>query len=281
MTVINDMVQSTRGRVDPLSLLQGLASLLGNKGAAKGMEEIEKIAKLMEEEVGQEKMVSQCTYLNVLQATQDPQVLQRFLDVGGWNTLNSWLSKAKETDNTPLMLELLKVYSQMPVTVDLLKQNACAKTIKQLSKADDDILKREAAAVVDLWMQKVAGKSSKSNNEKSKKHKQKSKTKDRGTENGKEGSPQADHPYSHKDQNHRSKSKGPGEIGTRKDSNEDSNDSSISSNISDEKQGVNTDNSSSKPRAKTVKTVPTKFRSTGKCHQRMYDSGVHNTHYVL
>ncbi len=32
----------------------------------------------------------------------------------------------------------MKVYQQMPVSVSLLKVNGCAKTIKQLSKSDDE-----------------------------------------------------------------------------------------------------------------------------------------------
>ena len=58
--------------------------------------------------------------------------------MGGWSTLYEWLLRAKQEGNTPLLLELLKVYAQMPITVDLLKQNSCAKTIKQLTKGDND-----------------------------------------------------------------------------------------------------------------------------------------------
>lgn len=62
----------------------------------------------------------------------------RFMEVGGWNTLNTWLEMAREDNNEPLLGELLEVYLAMPVTVGLLKQNNAAKTIKQLSKAEKE-----------------------------------------------------------------------------------------------------------------------------------------------
>lgn len=59
----------------------------------------------------------------------------RFIESGGWEVLNTWLQEAKNADNTPFLMEILKVYSGMPVTVSLLKKTNCAKTIKQLSKS--------------------------------------------------------------------------------------------------------------------------------------------------
>lgn len=62
----------------------------------------------------------------------------RFIDVGGWDILNTWLEDSKETENTPVLIELLKVYQQLPITVSLLKKNSAAKTIKQLRKSEDE-----------------------------------------------------------------------------------------------------------------------------------------------
>lgn len=59
------------------------------------------------------------------------------MDSGGWTVLNSWLSKAKDSNDVLFLLELLKVYQALPVTVELLKETSCAKSIKQLSKSDD------------------------------------------------------------------------------------------------------------------------------------------------
>ena len=36
-------------------------------------------------------------------------VFDRFMDAGGWNVLNVWLSEAKRSQNNPLMLEILLV----------------------------------------------------------------------------------------------------------------------------------------------------------------------------
>ena len=55
--------------------------------------------------------------------------------MGGWETLNIWLQDAKAVSNNEFIGELLDVYQNVPVSIELLKQNNCAKTIKQLSKA--------------------------------------------------------------------------------------------------------------------------------------------------
>ena len=62
----------------------------------------------------------------------------RFIDAGGWDVLNSWLSACKSDENPAFLLELMRVYQHMPVTIDLLKKNSCAKVIKQLSKGDNE-----------------------------------------------------------------------------------------------------------------------------------------------
>ena len=62
----------------------------------------------------------------------------RFIEVGGWDLLNGWLDEAKSMDNQAFLIELLKLYQQLPVTVDLLKKTSCAKTIKSFSKGSDE-----------------------------------------------------------------------------------------------------------------------------------------------
>ena len=62
----------------------------------------------------------------------------RFVEAGGWDVLNNWLQESKEHDNHPVMLEILKVYQALPVTVEMLKKNNAAKTIKQLGKSNDN-----------------------------------------------------------------------------------------------------------------------------------------------
>ena len=60
------------------------------------------------------------------------------MSTGAWNVLNTWLQEAKDEDNFPLVVELLKVYKLMPVTIEILKTNNAAKTIKQLVKAENN-----------------------------------------------------------------------------------------------------------------------------------------------
>ena len=84
-----------------------------------------------------QKLVSKCVYVNVLRATKEPAVLELFTQTGGWDLLNHWLEEAKTDSNEAFLTELLKVYMQIPITIDLLKKTGCAKTIKHISKSDD------------------------------------------------------------------------------------------------------------------------------------------------
>ena len=62
----------------------------------------------------------------------------RFIDDGGWDILNQWLTDFKELDNAQLLTEIMKLYRELPVTVELLKKNSAAKTIKQLGKSEHE-----------------------------------------------------------------------------------------------------------------------------------------------
>ena len=48
--------------------------------------------------------------------------------------LNKWLQEAKETDNTVFIVELLRVYQGLPVSVEDLKKDNTARFIKGLTK---------------------------------------------------------------------------------------------------------------------------------------------------
>lgn len=65
-------------------------------------------------------------------------ILCRFIEDGGWDILNQWLTDFKEIDNARLLTEIMKLYRELPVTVDLLKKNSAAKTIKQLGKSENE-----------------------------------------------------------------------------------------------------------------------------------------------
>lgn len=48
--------------------------------------------------------------------------LSRFIRVGGYRLLNSWLTYSKTTNNTPLLQLILLTLQKLPLKVDHLKQ---------------------------------------------------------------------------------------------------------------------------------------------------------------
>jgi len=136
-------------RIDPVELLDSLSSLLGPQGQILGMEEAADTANKMQDTP---KLVSRCTYVNILKATKDESVLTKFMESGGWEVLNKWLNEGKDDENKEFLQDLLTVYSMLPVSVETLKQNNCAKTIKQISKTAEGELKDQANKLVDRWM---------------------------------------------------------------------------------------------------------------------------------
>ncbi len=60
----------------------------------------------------------------------------RFIASGGWDVMFTWLQEAKTNNNLAFLRELLLVYQRLPVKLEHLKCNTCAKMIKQLSKVD-------------------------------------------------------------------------------------------------------------------------------------------------
>lgn len=160
--------------VDPSQLLKALHPLLGHKGEIKGPTEAIRIASLMKDAV---KLVSRCIYINILKITEDNETKDKFLTVGGWDTLNDWLQDVKEEENYPVLTELLKVYQSLPISVDILKTNSAAKTIKQLCKSENEDVKNLADTIFEAWMKKVKGNNN--NNDSKTKKKKKDKEKDR------------------------------------------------------------------------------------------------------
>nr|XP_033772807.1 serine/threonine-protein phosphatase 1 regulatory subunit 10 [Geotrypetes seraphini]XP_033772808.1 serine/threonine-protein phosphatase 1 regulatory subunit 10 [Geotrypetes seraphini] len=138
------------GPIDPKELLKGLDCFLGRDGEVKALEGISKIFGLMKES---RKMVSRCMYLNILLQTTSQDILTRFIKVGGYKLLNSWLTYCKTTNNMPLLQQILLTLQHLPLTVEHLKQNNTAKLVKQLSKSsEDEELRKLAGILVDDWM---------------------------------------------------------------------------------------------------------------------------------
>ncbi|KAL6051896.1 hypothetical protein STEG23_000260 [Scotinomys teguina] len=155
------------GPIDPKELLKGLDSFLTRDGEVKSVDGISKIFSLMKEA---RKMVSRCTYLNIILQTRAPEVLVKFIDVGGYKLLNSWLTYSKTTNNTPLLQQILLTLQHLPLTVDHLKQNNTAKLVKQLSKSsEDEELRKLASVLVSDWMAVIRSQSSTQPAEKDKK----------------------------------------------------------------------------------------------------------------
>ncbi|XP_076864616.1 serine/threonine-protein phosphatase 1 regulatory subunit 10 [Brachyhypopomus gauderio] len=138
------------GAVDPREVLKGVESLLGKDGELRSLEGVAKVFSLMK---ASHKMVSRCMYLNILMQTKSHDILNRFIRVGGYKLLNSWLTYSKTTNNTPQLQLILLTLQKLPLTVDHLKQNNTAKLVKHLSKSGEtEELRKLASVLVDGWM---------------------------------------------------------------------------------------------------------------------------------
>uniref|UniRef100_A0A3Q0RW90 Serine/threonine-protein phosphatase 1 regulatory subunit 10 n=1 Tax=Amphilophus citrinellus TaxID=61819 RepID=A0A3Q0RW90_AMPCI len=145
------------GPVEPREILKGVEALLGKDGELRSLEGVPKVFSLMKAST---KMVSRCIYLNILLQTRSHDVLNRFIRVGGYKLLNSWLTYSKTTNNTPLLQLILLTLQKLPLKVDHLKQNNTAKLVKQLSKsAETEDLRKLAAVLVDGWMATIRSQS--------------------------------------------------------------------------------------------------------------------------
>lgn len=166
--------------IDPKQLLGALGPLLTDQGGIKGSQAALQIASLMK---SASKLVSKCVYLNILRATESPEAFSKFIEVGGWDTLNTWLDMARNENNSALLGELLEVYLRLPVTVALLKQNTAAKTIRKMhGKTEDDKLKTLSKQLVDVWMKTIREQNNdaeQDSDEKKKKKKHKDSEKDK------------------------------------------------------------------------------------------------------
>ncbi|KAK9526395.1 hypothetical protein VZT92_015096 [Zoarces viviparus] len=143
--------------VDPREILKGVEALLGKDGELRSLEGVPKVFSLMKAST---KMVSRCMYLSILLQTKSHDVLNRFIRVGGYRMLNSWLTYSKTTNNSPLLQLILLTLQKLPLKVDHLKQNNTAKLVKQLSKsADTEELRKLASVLVEGWMATIRSQS--------------------------------------------------------------------------------------------------------------------------
>ncbi|KAM4611196.1 serine/threonine-protein phosphatase 1 regulatory subunit 10 isoform 1-T2 [Discoglossus pictus] len=157
------------GPIDPRELLKGLDCFLGRDGEVKALEGMTKIVNLMKES---RKMVSRCIYLNIVLQTHAPEVLAKFIRVGGYKLLNNWLTYARTSNNSPLLHQILLTLQHLPLKVDHLKMNNTAKLVKQLSKSsEDEEVRKLAGVLVGDWMAVIRSQSNLLPAEKEKKKK--------------------------------------------------------------------------------------------------------------
>lgn len=140
--------------IDPLQLLRALSPLLSTDGGIRSVDEVVRLSSLMKK--FSRKLVSRCVYVNVLRASESDAV-EAFLMKGGWETIHTWLQETKKSDNHPFLVELLKLYKTLPMTVERLKENSSAKIIKTLTKSGQDEIKALATDVVNSWVKLVKG----------------------------------------------------------------------------------------------------------------------------
>jgi len=141
--------------IDPKQLLSTLSVLLGNHGGIKSQDEVTRLVALMEK--FSKKMVSKIVYINILRATRQ-DVLEKFLNEKGWNLVNFWFSESIKAQNWPLVIELLRLFLQCPMTIERLRENVevnCAPKLVRHLAARTDLepdFNELAKQVLQKWM---------------------------------------------------------------------------------------------------------------------------------
>lgn len=149
---------------EPRTLLNALRPMLGSLGDIRTPQEVVRVISLMRDA---EKLMSRCIYLNILKATisaakenrTSSETLEKFMSIGGWSILNKWLLEAKKNENFPVLVELLEVLRDLPVSIDTLKQGNTGKVIKHLTKLENQDVKKLASGIVKQWMSLVRNQS--------------------------------------------------------------------------------------------------------------------------
>lgn len=123
-------------RIDPYDLLKCLGVLLSSNGGIKSLNEVERIARLMSR--FSKKLVSKCIYIHVLKATSG-DILDSFLNQSGsWFLLQTWLTEAFESRNTPLLFEILELLQLCPMSETRLKDNVVTTIIQSIAQEFND-----------------------------------------------------------------------------------------------------------------------------------------------
>ena len=148
-------------RIDPLQLLKTLAVLLSPEGGIKSGDEVVRLVQLMQK--FSKKLVSKSIYIEILSSTP-PNLLERFLNEKGWDLLNLWFTDSIKTQNWPLCIDIMNLFTICPITAALLKDTAdvnhAPKLVNQL-RANQNIspdIKTLANQVYSKWVAIVSPK---------------------------------------------------------------------------------------------------------------------------
>jgi len=151
-------------RID--QLLAALDPVMADTGGIKCAEDIVRVVALMRD---LNKLESRCIYLNLILATTNESFLKQFVNAGGWKIMNQWLADITEmtsdhnsekfspsspSDCNLFIEDVLKALKVLPVSVEVLKQNATPRLVKNLSKDTTMSVNVQilAGQVVELWM---------------------------------------------------------------------------------------------------------------------------------
>ncbi|XP_067940729.1 serine/threonine-protein phosphatase 1 regulatory subunit 10-like [Watersipora subatra] len=137
-------------------LLNAVSTFLNSRGGLENQDDCGRFNNCMKQLAG--SVENMCTFLNVLNATEDEAVLSKLLSSGAWETLHSWLTEFKDLGESPVLVLLLQTFHKLPLTMELLKSNSTAKIIKGLRKHSDDEVKGIAGDTVEKWMQLIKSK---------------------------------------------------------------------------------------------------------------------------
>lgn len=139
--------------VDPFELLKAFKPLLTHNGGMKSPSEVPRLLKLMKQY--SKKIVSKCTYINILLATSD-EILDKFLREDGWKLLNGWLKdesskELSEQNNYALLSELLRLLRKCPMNYERLIETDTPKLVKNLGKCKEENISKQAKDLVAEW----------------------------------------------------------------------------------------------------------------------------------
>ena len=140
---------------------------MSEDGGVRSVDDVNRLVSLMKD---MNKLESRCTYLNVILNTEKrADILHHFVQLGGWKIMNEWLAeiidfisqlgrngrnaKIKGFDFSILIEDVLKALKVLPVDLEILKQNATPRLVKNLSKDSSlsDEVQRLASQVVQNW----------------------------------------------------------------------------------------------------------------------------------